>query len=225
MASIASSLASPPTAAPRRQLNDGRSIPTLGLGVYRVAPGNATYTAVRTAIASGYRLIDTAQAYMNERDVGKAVRECGVARQELFISTKLSAVWISHQITYNRTFALLHASLRKLNMSYVDLYFIHSPRDVAHQREQWRALEDARSLGLVRSIGVSDYEVAQLERIMAFARVPPAVLQIELSPWLATVRALAPKGVDLILDCVAGSYAEENLEALALDGRWVLSPS
>ena len=181
-----------PSIAPLRLLNDGNSIPTMGLGVYRVEPGNATYTAVRMAIANGYRLIDTAQAYFNEESVGEAVRESGVPREELFITTKLSSVWLSHQITYNRTLTLLQTSLRKLGMSYVDLYLIHSPRDASHRLEQWRALTYAKQIGLVRSIGVSDYEVAQLEEL-ATARVPPAVLQIELSPWLASVRTAEVK--------------------------------
>ena len=176
-----------PSLAPLRLLNDGHSIPTMGLGVYRVPPGNATYSAVRMAIKNGYRLIDTAQAYFNERAVGNAVRDSNVAREELFITTKLSSVWMSHLITYNRTLALLHSSLRKLGMTYVDLYLIHSPRDASHRLEQWRALTHAKDTGLVRSIGVSDYEVAQL-RELAAERVPPAILQIELSPWLANVR-------------------------------------
>lgn len=177
-----------PSLAPLRQLNDGHNIPIMCLGVYRVPPGNATYTTVRMAISNGYRCIDTAQAYLNEKSVGDAVRESGTPREELFITTKLSSVWMSHHITYNRTLVLLRASLRKLGMSYIDLYLIHSPRDATHRLEQWRALTHAKNIGLVRSIGVSDFEVAQLEEL-ATARVPPAVLQIELSPWLASVRS------------------------------------
>ena len=129
----------------------------------------------------------TLRKRFQRRAVGNAVRDSNVAREELFITTKLSSVWMSHLITYNRTLALLHSSLRKLGMTYVDLYLIHSPRDASHRLEQWRALTHAKDTGLVRSIGVSDYEVAQL-RELAAERVPPAILQIELSPWLANVR-------------------------------------
>ena len=141
-----------PSLAPLRQLNDGHNIPIMCLGVYRVPPGNATYTTVRMAISNGYRCIDTAQAYLNEKSVGDAVRESGTPREELFITTKLSSVWMSHHITYNRTLVLLRASLRKLGMSYIDLYLIHSPRDATHRLEQWRALTHAKNIGLVRSI-------------------------------------------------------------------------
>jgi 2,5-diketo-D-gluconate reductase A len=172
-------------AAPIITLSDGYTIPSLGFGSYRIPAGNTTYAAIRSAISLGCRHIDTAQIYGNEVDVGDAIRDSGVPRSDIFVTTKLSAVWLSNHVTYDRTLANLRASLNKLKFDYVDLYLIHSPRDVAHRAQQWRALVDARAAGLVRSIGVSDYQVAQLAEL----EPPPAVLQIEVSPWLAATRA------------------------------------
>ena len=189
-------------------------MPVLGLGVYRIPPGDSTYQCVLGAIGMGFRNIDTAQYYLNEEDVGRAVRDSGIARKELWITTKLSAVWKS-QVTYNQTFTMLRASLLKLNMGYLDLYLIHSPRDIEHRIEQWHALIDAKEMGLVRSIGVSDYTVESLSEIMAFA--VPAVLQIELNPWLAHVREAE------ITFCKAHGIAIQAWGALAV-GQKFLEP-
>lgn len=172
---------------PTYRLNDGNEMPVIGLGVFRVPPGQATYDSVSSALAMGYRHIDTAQFYANEEAVGRAVRDSGLPRNEVWVTTKLSTVF-EREVTYNETLATLRDSLAKLGLDYVDLYLIHSPRSKENRRDQWRALIDAKKLGLVRSIGVSDYEVAQLEEIID-TEVPPAVLQIEVSPWLTQVRA------------------------------------
>ena len=169
------------------RLNDGNQMPVIGLGVFRVPPGEKTYESVRNALAMGYRHIDTAQLYANEEAVGRAVRNSGIPRSKLWVTTKISTVF-SSAVTYDETIATLNKSLAKLGLDYVDLYLIHSPRDKKNRRDQWRALIHAKQLGLVRSIGVSDYEVAQLEEIID-TEIPPAVLQIELSPWLTQVRA------------------------------------
>lgn len=170
-----------------RELPDGNRIPALGLGVFRIKPGKDTYKAVTSGLAMGYRHIDTAQGYENEAAVGRAILDSGIPRSELFVTTKLSTVWVGHA-TFKQTIATLNASLAKLQMDYVDLYLIHSPRDVENRLEQWRALMHVRELGLVRSIGVSDYEVDELSEIVD-ASVRPSVLQIEINPWLFKRRA------------------------------------
>jgi len=142
---------------------------------------------VKSALAMGYRHIDTAQFYRNEVAVGRAVKDSGIPRSELWITTKLSDVWTS-SVTYNESLAILKESLAKLDMDYVDLYLLHSPRDKANRRDQWRALVHARELGLVKSIGVSDFEVPQLVDL-EWSGVKPAVLQIEINPWLMKHRS------------------------------------
>lgn len=169
-----------------RRLNDGRSMPYLGLGVFRVPPGEPTYNAVKTALKLGYRHIDTADAYHNEEAVGKAVKDSGIPREKIWITTKLPFGGSGKD--YDFTLAALRTSLSKLGMDYVDLYLIHNPFDKDYRLEQWRALMEAQRLGLAKSIGVSDYKVPALQEIVT-AKVPPAVLQIEISPWLKEYRA------------------------------------
>ena len=164
-------------------LNDGREMPILGLGVLRT--GYSTYDSVISALKMGYRHIDTAQMYLNEAGVGRAVRASGIPREEIWITTKLSTVF-DGPVTFAETLNTLRSSLSKLNMSYVDNYLIHSPKDKANRIDQWRALIYAKEIGLTRSIGVSDYTVESLAEIVDLA--VPAVLQIEINPWLASVR-------------------------------------
>jgi len=170
-------------------LSDGHELPVLALGVYRVPPGDDTYKAVTSALKLGYRHFDTAQAYHNELSVGRAIAGSGIPREELWITTKLSRMWNFKDVTYDKAMAELRASLERLSMDYVDLYLIHTPADSEHRLEQWRALVDAKAMGLVRSIGVSDYAVAELEEIRLANMEMPAVLQIEINPWLVQVRA------------------------------------
>jgi len=154
-------------------------IPRIGLGVYQARPGRDTERAVRHALRCGYRHIDTARAYCNEEDVGRAIRASGVPREEIFITTKL---WKTDH-GYRNTMAAFETSRAKLGVDYVDLYLIHWP-GTPRRGDSWRALERLRLAGRCRAIGVSNYTVRHLEELLAEARVPPAVNQVELSPFL-----------------------------------------
>lgn len=161
------------------QLNNGVSMPLLGLGVYLVRPGKETYEAVRAALEVGYRLIDTASLYGNEEDVGRAVRGSAVPREEVFITTKL---W-NDDHGYNSALRAFDASLKRLGLGYIDLYLIHFPVPNLRQ-ESWRALERILAGGGARAIGVSNYTVRHLEELRRQASVVPAVNQVEFSPFL-----------------------------------------
>lgn len=165
--------------APSLLLNNGVQIPRLGLGVYQSRPGEETYRAVRHALEVGYRHVDTARAYENERDVGRAIQESGVPREQIFITTKL---WNSDH-GFDATLRACAESRRKLGVEQIDLYLIHWP--VAKIRgETWRAMETLLDDGACRAIGVSNYTVRHLDELLASARVVPAVNQVELSPFL-----------------------------------------
>ncbi|WP_157002041.1 aldo/keto reductase [Agromyces laixinhei] len=161
---------------PRIQLNDGHSIPQLGFGVFKVDPDETT-RIVSDALEVGYRHIDTARIYGNEAGVGAAIAESGLQREELFITTKL---WNDD---HGRALDAFDASLERLGLDYVDLYLIHwpSPKDDRYV-EAWRSLEQLRESGRARSIGVSNFLVGHLERLLAETDVVPAVDQIELHP-------------------------------------------
>ena len=159
-------------------LNNGVNMPLLGLGVYQ-AVGREGEQAVTWALEAGYRHIDTAKFYGNEVEVGRAVRQSGISREEVFVVTKL---WNSDH-GYDRARAAFHESRRRLDLGAVDLYLIHWP--VSAQRgESWRALEDLYAEGQMRAIGVSNYTIEHLEQLLATARVVPAVNQVEFHPWL-----------------------------------------
>lgn len=159
-------------------LNNGVEIPRLGLGVYQANKGREARNAVTYALEAGYRHIDTASIYTNEGDVGEAVRRSGLPRESVFITTKL---W-RDEFEYDRAINAFHNSLGLLQMSYVDLYLLHWPV-VELRREAWRAAETLYEEGKVRAIGVSNYLVRHLEEMESYARIPPAVNQIELSPY------------------------------------------
>ncbi|MEQ1566932.1 MAG: aldo/keto reductase [Myxococcota bacterium] len=164
---------------PTLRLRDGTSIPRVGLGVYQTPRGEVTHDTVRTALQLGYRHIDTAKIYGNEADVGRAVLESGLPRSEVFVTTKL----FNDDHGYDRTLKAFDKSLAKLGLDYVDLYLIHWP--VRGRRlDSWRALEALHADGRARSIGVSNFLVPHLEELLASCRTPPAVDQIELSPFL-----------------------------------------
>jgi diketogulonate reductase-like aldo/keto reductase len=163
-------------------LSNGVEIPKLGLGTWFIADDKAA-EAVRDAVEIGYRNIDTAQAYGNERGVGEGVRTSGIPREDLFVSTKLAA----EIKDYHQAVAAIDGSLEKLGLEYVDLMLIHSPQpwndfrggDYAEgNRQAWRALEDAHNAGKLRAIGVSNFEQQDLENILSGGTVTPHVNQL-----------------------------------------------
>jgi diketogulonate reductase-like aldo/keto reductase len=161
------------------QLNNGVSMPRLGLGVYLMRPGKVTYQAVKAALETGYRLVDTASLYRTEEDVGRAIRDSGVPREEVFITTKL---WNGDH-GYDSALRAFDASLERLGLGYIDLYLIHFP--VPNLRnESWRALENILASGRARAIGVSNYTERHLKDLLRHASVVPAVNQVEFSPFL-----------------------------------------
>ncbi|MFE4588566.1 aldo/keto reductase [Streptomyces laurentii] len=165
---------------PTVKLNNGVEIPQLGFGVFQVAD-DATTAAVTSALEAGYRSIDTAAIYGNEAGVGRALATSGLAREELFVTTKL---WNADQ-GYDATLRAFDASLAKLGLDYVDLYLIHWPtpaRDL--YRDSWRALERLAEEGRIRAAGVSNFQPEHLRRLMDGATLTPVVNQIELHPAL-----------------------------------------
>ena len=158
------------------KLNDGHAIPRLGLGVWLISSGKSCESAVRAALDAGYRHIDTAAFYGNEESVGKAIRDSGIARDEIYLTTKL---WNSDHGNPERA---LDRSLGKLKMDFVDLYLIHYP--VPERLRSWRALAGLRSGGKARSIGVSNFTIRHLTELLANSDTIPAVNQVELHPYL-----------------------------------------
>ncbi|MCL6091498.1 MAG: aldo/keto reductase [Actinobacteria bacterium] len=166
---------------PSVKLNNGIEMPSLGFGVFQIAP-EEVMGPVGVALEAGYRLIDTAWGYRNEEGVGRAVRESGVPREQLFITTKLT----NAEHGYDRALRAFDASLTKLGMDYVDLYLIHWPVPMADLYvETWRAFEKLYADGRARSIGVSNFTVAHLQRLIDETGTVPAVNQVELHPRLA----------------------------------------
>ncbi|ASN11905.1 aldo/keto reductase [Latilactobacillus sakei] len=159
------------------QLNNGVQMPQLGFGVFQMTDLAECEQAVVDAIASGYRLIDTAAAYHNEAAVGRAIKRSGVAREELFITSKL---WVS-DASYERAKKGIDQSLQNLGVDYLDLYLLHQPfGDVIGA---WRALEEAYKAGKIRAIGVSNFYADQLKNLILSTDVKPVINQIEVNPW------------------------------------------
>ena len=157
-------------------LNDGNKIPTVGFGVFMIPADGSTYKAVLEALKVGYRHIDTAAAYFNEREVGKAVRDSGIPREEIFITSKL---WLQ-DYGYEAAKKGIDASLSKLGLDYIDLYLLHQPYgDVA---SAWKALEEAKAEGKIRSIGVSNMTPKLYRELTADFATKPAVNQVECNP-------------------------------------------
>ena len=161
------------------ELNNGVKMPMFGLGTYRLSPGKETYDAVRTALEVGYRLIDTASYYANEKDVGRAIKDSGLDRDLIFVTTKL----YNHDHGYSEALKAFEASQRRIDVGTIDLYLIHWPVPALRQRS-WKALETLLREGRCRCIGVSNYTVAHLKELGTRAEFIPAVNQVELSPFL-----------------------------------------
>lgn len=158
-------------------LNNGVKMPAVGLGVFQNTDDKVCTDSVLAAIECGYRMIDTAAVYGNEEAVGRAIKQCGVPRDQLFITTKL---WYS-DCGYDRARKALEISLKKLGLDYVDLYLIHEP--YGWVKRAWKALEECEDEGMIRAIGVSNFNKSELENLMDGAHVIPAVNQIELHPF------------------------------------------
>ncbi|ETK72972.1 hypothetical protein F441_20507 [Phytophthora nicotianae CJ01A1] len=165
---------------PTKALPSGASIPMIGLGVYQSEPGAETYNAVLTGLKLGYRHIDTAEIYGNEEDVGRAVRDSGIPREQIFVTTKLfTSNW-----GYSKALTAAKASNERLGLGYIDLYLLHAPGSPEERVDTWRAVEELHEQGLLRDIGVSNFNETLLAKLLKTARVKPAVNQVELHPWM-----------------------------------------
>ncbi|WP_106904822.1 aldo/keto reductase [Lactiplantibacillus plantarum] len=158
-------------------LNNGLKMPVLGFGVFQIPDFEECKQAVLTALKQGYRLIDTAAAYGNERAVGAAIRESGIAREEIFVTTKL---WVQ-DAGYEQTQAAIQASLTRLGLDYIDLYLIHQPLGDVYG--SWRAMEAAYHDGQLKALGVANFENDRLQDLIMHNEVKPTVDQIELHPF------------------------------------------
>lgn len=159
------------------KLNNGTEMPILGFGVFQIQDLAECERCVIDAIDTGYRLIDTAASYMNEQAVGNAIRNCGVDRKELFITTKL---WVQDH-GYENTKKSFQNSLDKLQLDYLDLYLIHQPYGDVHG--SWRAMEELYEAGRIKAIGVANFQTDRLMDLIAFNKIPPAVNQVETHPF------------------------------------------
>ena len=159
------------------RLNNGIEMPLLGFGVFQMTEAAECERAVIEAIDTGYRLIDTAASYQNETQVGNGIRQSGIGRRELFVTTKL---WLQ-DASYEGAKAQFERSLNRLQLDYVDLYLIHQPYGDVHGA--WRAMEELQQAGKIRAIGVSNFQPDRLADLMAFNKVVPAVNQIEVNPF------------------------------------------
>lgn len=214
-------------------LNNGIKMPMVGFGVFQIPDPAVCQEVVEAAIKTGYRLIDTAQAYGNEEAVGKAIKASGVPREELFITTKL---WIS-DMSYEGAKKAFAESLAKLDLDYVDLYLLHQP--VGDTFGAWRALEELYAEGKIKAIGVSNFKNDQLANLSLFNKVTPAVNQVELHVFhqkQADQDYMASKGIQIeswgafaegkfdvftnpVLKEIADKYAKSTAQVML---RWQL---
>ncbi|MBM7587315.1 diketogulonate reductase-like aldo/keto reductase [Bacillus pakistanensis] len=164
-------------------LHNGVKMPWFGIGVFKVEEGPVLVNAVKTAIKQGYRSVDTAAIYENEEGVGQGIqeglKEAGISREELFVTSK---VW-NADLGYESTIAAYETSLKKLGLEYLDLYLIHWPVEGKY-KDAWRALETLYKEGLVKAIGVSNFQIHHLEELMKDAEIMPMVNQVEYHPRL-----------------------------------------
>ncbi|MFL6555913.1 MAG: aldo/keto reductase [Bacillus sp. (in: firmicutes)] len=216
----------------RTTLNNGVKMPWFGLGVFKVEEGPELVNAVKTAIQQGYRSIDTAAIYANEEGVGQGIKESGIAREDLFVTSK---VWNADH-GYESALAAYQTSLDKLGLEYLDLYLIHWPV-AGKYKETWRALETLYKEGRVRAIGVSNFQVHHLEDLMKDAEIKPMVNQVEYHPRLSQKEVQAfcrEQGIQLeawsplmqgeLLDneILAGIAAKHNKSVAQIILRWDL---
>ena len=159
------------------QLNDGNKIPSVGFGVFQIPPGEDTYKATLNALKAGYRHIDTVAAYLNEADVGKAVRDSGIPRAEVFVTSKL---WLQ-DYAYDDAKKAIEISLKNLGLDCIDLYLLHQP--YGKVEEAWKALEEAKAEGKIRSIGVSNMTPKIWNEYIPKFKTMPAVNQVECNPY------------------------------------------
>ena len=213
------------------KLNNGVDIPVLGLGTY-LATSQVGYEAVRHALKIGYRHIDTAAFYGNEKEIGRAISDDDVPREEIFVTTKL---WNSNH-GYENALAAFEESIEKLGLEYIDLYLIHWPVTGLRQ-ESWKALEEIYTDGRCKAIGVSNYTIEHLEELLKTAKIIPVVNQVEFHPFLFQkelldycrtkeiwIEAYSPltKGQklgNLTLKEIAGKYQKSTAQILI---RWCL---
>jgi diketogulonate reductase-like aldo/keto reductase len=172
-----------PSIKTRIPLNNGTSIPQLGLGVYLLEANSRSVEIMKVAVKHGYRHIDTAAFYGNEAEVGEAIRESGIARSELYVTTKL---W-NNDHGYDATIRAFERSMELMGLDYIDLYLIHWPVSGV-RRESWRALEMLYAEGRCKAIGVSNYMVHHLEEVLEQCKVVPTVNQIEMHPFIYRYR-------------------------------------
>lgn len=166
-------------------LNNGVKMPVIGFGTWQVKDGEETYASVKEALRVGYRHIDTAEAYKNEVSVGRALRDSGIPRADIFVTTKLN----NPHTTYEAAKNAIEASLKRLGLEYVDQYLIHWPNSThfrphyqKRNKEVYRAMEDAYFAGKIRSIGISNFRRHHLEALLATAKVKPATHQMYINP-------------------------------------------
>ncbi|MDO8065153.1 aldo/keto reductase [Janthinobacterium sp. SUN206] len=169
----------------RVTLNNGITMPVAGYGVFQIPDPAECERSVIDAIAAGYRLIDTAASYLNEAAVGQGIARSGVAREELFVTSKL---WVQ-DTGYERTAQAIEQSLQRLQLDYLDLFLIHQPFGDVHG--SWRAMQDAYRGGKLRAIGVSNFHADRLMDLIAFNDIAPAVNQIEINPFLQQADSVA----------------------------------
>lgn len=160
------------------KLNNGIEMPLLGFGVFQITDIKEAEKAVLTALDAGYRLIDTASSYGNEEAVGRAIKKSGITRSDIFVTTKL---WVQ-DTGYEATKRAINESLKKLQLDYLDLYLIHQPYGDVYG--SWRAMEEAYESGMIRAIGVSNFEPDRIWDLALYNRIRPAVNQIEINPWM-----------------------------------------